>query len=226
MAPVPDEPPPPDSDPRDPEAIVRAVLETATAAEAEAVQRAVASDPQAARLAGVLRDVRRAIVDARTEAADPPPASLFARAKALSSLLPTPPSWFDRMTATVLARIDGAADGFLGGFSAVPALRGPNDGALVTFAHANARLDLSAARAADGTTSLRIQLEIISDSGSLAGEFLVLDAESGAVIASGPISADGAAVATLRAGEPPSRRVEIVVRAPQEVLVASGLELP
>jgi hypothetical protein len=206
MAPVPDEPPPPDSDPRDPEAIVRAGLETATAAEAEAVQRAVASDPQAARLAGVLRDVRRA--------------------KALSSLLPTPPSWFDRMTATVLARIDGAADGFLGGFSAAPALRGPNDGALVTFAHADARLDLSASRAADGTTSLRIQLEITSDSGSLAGEFLVLDAESGAVIASGPISADGAAVATLRAGEPPSRRVDLVVRAPQEVLVASGLELP
>lgn len=218
-----DENPPPSNGPADPEAILRTVLGGASPSEAEAVRRAVELDPAAARTAGVLREVRDAIACAAAEAADPPPASLFVRAKSLSQRLPHPPAWFDRLSAAVFERIDEAVAGLAGGPMAVPALRGDDELKLHRFAHGALRLDAAATRAADGAVVLRMQLDADGD-GSLAGDFALLESDSGAVVAEGRMTDDGGARVSV-AGAAAVRCVDIAVRCAGHTLVARGILL-
>lgn len=221
--------------PVSPEEILRVVLGQASPEEAAAVRAALDRDPTAARTAGILREIRDAVASLAAEAVDPPPASLFERARALASRLPQPPSWLDRLKATVLARIDQAAADLAGGLAPAPALRGGQQATISSFAGSGLRLDAESTRAGDGSYVLRIQLDVADGAGagvsnaidpdSLASEFAVLDVRSGLVLASGTTSDDGAARVTVAAGAAPLGAVEIAVHCGGRTIVAAEVPL-
>lgn len=240
-------------DPRDPEAILRVLLGTASDAERRTVRDAVSGDPDAARLAGILADMRAAFAAERDESLDAPPASMFENARALGAGLPVPPSWFDRASALVLSRIDGAIDAVLGGadLQPVPALRGASGENLATFEGALAidgedgpggdaassaavRLDASAVRERDGAVILVVQCDVVrredaattvDQAASLAGDCAVLDADSGAVLASTLLGDEGSALVRLDGEAARARAVDIAVRIGAGACVARGILL-
>jgi hypothetical protein len=201
---------------RDPERVLDALLGKADPAVAAALRESAARDPALARLAGTLRDVREAI-------ADTPPESLFARAEQLAASLPTPPSWFDRLTASVLARIDGAIGDALGGALATPALRGELDAPLASFALGEARLDVEARRERSGSIAIRMQFDADLPSGSFAGEFAILDAASGQTIATGRLDASGAAFVRIDGDAARTESIDIALRTEAGSHFAGGI---
>jgi hypothetical protein len=218
-------------DPRDPEAILRVMLGSAAGTEERSVRDAVASDPDAARLAGILAEMRAAFVAERDEAADAPPASLFEKARALGAELPVPPSWLQRTGALFLARIDGAFDAMLGSAAPqpVPALRGASGENLATFEGGSVRLDASSVRERDGSVILVVQREVargaVEEPASLAGECAVLDADSGAILATTLLGDEGSAVVRLEGDAARARAVDIALRTDGGACVARGILL-
>ena len=207
-----------------PEEILRVVLGEASHDESAAMRERLAHDPASARTAGILRDVQGVFTELAAEAAEQPSPAATARAKALAGDLPRVPAWFDRLTATVLARIDGAAADLAAGFAPAPALRGAGKGAMKSFADAALRLDAEPQRNADGSFLIRMQVDAEQD-GSLAGDYIVIEASSGAVLASGRTSDDGAAQALIAADAADARGVEIALRLHDRTLIASGIVL-
>ena len=210
--------------PISPEAILRVITGKATPEEAQSLRELAARDPAVAHSVAVLRDVRGAIESLLAEAADPPPASLLERAAALAAQLPRPPSWFDRVRATALVRIDGLAADLAGGPALAPALRGGSVSSMCSFADETARIDVSAMRSADGSFTLRIQFDTHAE-GSLAGDFAVLDSESGEVLAAGVTSDDGAASVGIGGGAPRPTLVDVAVRLNDQTVVAGRIPL-
>lgn len=224
--------------PVSPEEVLRVLLGQASPEEAAAVRAALESDPTAARTAGILREIRDVVASLAAEAVDPPPPSLFERARALASRLPQPPSWLDRLKATVLTRIDAMAGGvaadIAGGLAPVPALRGGQQSTISSFAGSGLRLDVESTRGDDGSHVLRMQLDVADDAAaganaidaaSLAGEFAVLDVRSGLVLASGTMSDDGAARVAVAAGAAPLGAVEVAVHCGGRAIVAAEVPL-
>ena len=207
-----------------PEEILRVVLGQASAEESSRIRAAVDRDAASSRTAGILREIRDVMAAVARESADAPPASLFERAKSLSTLLPRPPSWLDRMTALVLARIDEASAGLAAGLAPAPALRGDHDSLMASFAAQGLRLDAQGSRNADGSYLLRMQLDT-AESGSLAAEFAVLDRESGWVVASGMLDDDGAARVAIAADAVPARMVEIAIHRGGRTVLAAEVPL-
>jgi|GEM_PF-2111385 len=211
-----------------PEEILRVVLGQASAEESRRIREAVGGDAGSARTAGILREIRDVMAAVARESADAPPASLFERAKSLSSLLPRPPSWLDRVSALVLARIDeasaGLAAGLAPGLAPAPALRGDHASHMASFAADGLRLDAEGSRNADGSYLLRMQLDTV-ESGSLAAEFAVLDRQSGWVVASGMLDDDGAARVAIAADAIPARMVEIAIHRGGRTVLAAEVPL-
>lgn len=212
MPDAPDLPPPE----HEPERLLDALLGKTDPSAAAALQAAAARDPALARLVGTLRDVRDAI-------ADTPPESLFARAERLAASLPAPPSWFDRMKAAVLARIDGAVQDAMGGALAVPALRGELDAPIASFAGDGTRLDIEVRRERSGAIAIRIQFDADAPGGSLAGDVAVLDAGSGQTIASGSLDASGAALVRVEGEAAQAAAIDIALRTEAGSLFAGGI---
>lgn len=210
-----DAPPPPG-----PEEILRVLLGQADEEESRRVRALLADDAGSARTAGILGEIRGVMAELAREASDAPPSSLFEQAKALSNLLPRPPSWLDRMSAMVLQRIDDASAGLAAGLAPMPALRGGHGSNLASFAAEGVRLDAESSRAADGSHLLRMQLDAAED-GSLAAEFVVLDRSSGCVVAQGMLDSDGAARVSIAADSVPARTVEIAIHRDGRTLVAA-----
>jgi hypothetical protein len=207
-----------------PEAILRVVLGRADEEEAGSVGERIARDAESARTAATLRDLHGVIAELAGEDADRPSPAALARAKALAGELPNVPTWFDRLTATVLARIDGAAADLAAGLAPVPALRGAGKGDMRSFAGGSVRIDAEPRRSADGSFVIRMQVDA-DEAVSLAGDFLVLESISGSVLASGRTSGDGAAQVLIAAEPAESREVEIALRLDGHTLIASGIVL-
>jgi hypothetical protein len=214
----------PSSGSNDAERVLQALLGRATAEELAAVKALLAENAELARTARTLHDLLKEMPEIAREGFEPTPASVYERAKALASLLPKPPSWFDRLKAEVLARIDATAGGIAGGLALAPALRGGQQRTLSSFRGAGLRLDAESTRAADGAHVVRIQLDA-DDSDSLAGDFAVIDSRSGAVLVSGLVDHDGVARATIPAAASPLHAVEIAVQCRGRTVVASEVTL-
>jgi hypothetical protein len=214
----------PPSDSNDAERVLQALLGRTSPEELAAVQTLLANSPELARTARILRDLLDEMPAIAREGFEPTPAAVLERAKALASLLPRPPSWLNRLKAEVLARIDATAGGLAAGFALAPALRGGQQRTLSSFRGSGLRIDAESTRAADGAYVLRIQLDA-DDADSLAGDFAVLDATSGAVLASGVVDADGAARATIPAALSPLHAVEIAVQCRGRTVVAAEVPL-
>jgi hypothetical protein len=208
----------------DAERVLQALLGRATPEQLAAVQELLANDPELARTARVLRDLLDEMPEIAREGFETTPAEVFARAKALAGFLPKPPTWFDRLKAEVLARIDAAAGGLAVGSALTPALRGGQQRTLSSFCGSGLRLDAESTRAADGAHVVRIQLDA-DDSDSLAGDFAVIDSKSGAVLVSGLVDHDGVARATIPAAASPLHAVEIAVQCRGRTVVASEVTL-
>lgn len=207
-----------------PEQILRVVMGHASAEETRRIRDAVARDADLSRTAGVLCEIRDVMAAVARESADAPPASLFERAKSLSRLLPRPPSWLDRVSALVLARIDEASSELAAGLAPLTALRGGSEPQMASFVAQGMRLDAEARRALDGLHLLRIQLDGVEE-GSLAGEFAILDRESGSVVAEGVLDDEGAALAAIAAGSVPAGLVEIAIHRKGRTLLAGEVRL-
>jgi hypothetical protein len=207
-----------------PEAILRVVLGQSSIEEAAAIEQRIARDPAVARIAAILRDLRGVLTELSREETDRPSPAALARAKALARELPNVPTWLDRLTATVLARIDGAATDLVAGLAPAPALRGASNGGMQSFADSLVRIDAEPRRNADGSFMLRMEVDAeMAD--SLAGDYLVIESSSGAVLASGRTTEDGAAQILVAADTAESREVEIALRLNDRTLMASGIVL-
>jgi hypothetical protein len=216
--------PQPPSDSNDAERVLEALLGRATPEQLEAVQALLANSPELARTARILRDLLGEMPAIAREGFEPTPAAVLERAKALASLLPKRPTWLDRLMAEVLARIDATAGGLAAGLALAPALRGGQQRTLSSFRGSGLRIDAESTRAGDGAYVLRIQLDA-DDADSLAGDFAVLDAMSGAVLASGIVDDDGAARAAIPAVLSPPHVVEIAVQCRGRTVVAAEVPL-
>lgn len=183
------------------------------------------TDRSIARTAGILRDIRAALSADAAEAADPPSARLFARAKALAAQLPAQPGWLDRMAARILRRIDDAAteavsDAF-GGHSPAPALRGPTEPDVASYVLDSIRIDVSVATQPDGSWLVLVQL----DAERTGDRCAALDAVSGALLAESAIDAHGGARLRLERGTVHRTSIDVAARVGGETLVARGIDL-
>ncbi|MBI1303519.1 MAG: hypothetical protein GC172_06990 [Phycisphaera sp.] len=212
------------SDSNDAERVLQALLGRASPEELAAVRALLANSPELARTARVLRDLLDEMPVIAREGFEPTPTAVLERAKALASLLPKRPNWFDRLKAEVLARIDAAGADLAAGLAPAPALRGGQQRTLSSFRGGGLRIDAESTRAGDGAYVLRIQLDA-DDADSLAGDFAVLDATSGAVLASGVVDDNGAARAAIPAALSPSHVVEIAVQCRGRTVVAAEVPL-